>query len=178
DNLPCQGPRVGGLEPCVFFVFHQPIQAQRAFLPQIINRQIPRYRVKPCAEFVLAVVLMAAFEDANPRLLEEVFRQLTISREVDQIPKQSVLVLLDETIQQIRIAPAKTASDCAGFGLHAHHEVVCRGVHASWIYEAGHEKDAGQVTTSKIAASHSYLVSLAHGARIRISPSNSYPHSG
>jgi len=29
-----------------------------------------------------------------------------------------VLVLLDETVKQFRIAPAETASNCAGFGFH------------------------------------------------------------
>src|SRR6266850_5453975 len=41
-----------------------------------------------------------------------------------------MLILLDETVQQFRIAPAKTASNCAGLGLHALGEVICCGVHA------------------------------------------------
>ena len=82
-------------------VFHQPIQADRAFLPQIIDGQISRDRVKPGASFVPAVVLVAAFQHADPGFLEKVFRQFPISRQIDQITKKPVLVLLDETIQQV-----------------------------------------------------------------------------
>jgi len=50
---------------------------------------------------------MAPFEHSNPGFLEEVFRQLTISREVHQIPKQPVLELLDQTVEQFGVAPAQ-----------------------------------------------------------------------
>jgi len=67
------------LERWMLFVLHQPIQADRTFLPQIINCQIPRHRVEPRAEFVPAIVLMAAFQHANPGFLEEVLGQFAIS---------------------------------------------------------------------------------------------------
>ena len=45
----------------------------------MIDGEISRYRVEPRAEFVPAVVLMAALHHANPGFLEEVLRQFTIS---------------------------------------------------------------------------------------------------
>jgi len=42
-----------------------------------------------------------------------------------------VLILLDKTAQQLRIASAKTASNCSGLGLHLDHEEIRRGVHAT-----------------------------------------------
>jgi hypothetical protein len=42
-----------------------------------------------------------------------------------------VLVLLDETIEQVRIAPAQTAGNYAGLGIHSIQEVICSGVHAT-----------------------------------------------
>src|SRR5258707_612500 len=91
---------------------------------------------------MLAVVLMAAFQHANPGFLEEVLGQFAISRQVNQIPEQPVLILLDETVQQVRIAPAETASNCAGFGFHRIREAIY-GVHATRIYGRGDKKDAG-----------------------------------
>ena len=48
---------------------------------------------------MLAVVLVAAFEDANPGFLEKIFGQRRIAAEVDEIAQQAVLVLLDEAIE-------------------------------------------------------------------------------
>ena len=79
QHFPRHGTGVGRFERCVLFVLHQPIQAYRMFLPQIIDGQIPRYGVKPRAEFVFPVVLMPALQHANPGFLEEVLGQFTIS---------------------------------------------------------------------------------------------------
>src|SRR5580704_12366277 len=100
---------------------------------------------KPGAEFVLAVVLMAAFEDSNPGFLEKVFGQFAMSGEVSQITQQAMLILLDQTVEQIRIATAKTTSDYAGLGLHPIHEIAGCGVHATgYTGEAG-EKMQGWI---------------------------------
>src|SRR6266478_5416083 len=42
-----------------------------------------------------------------------------------------MLVLLDETVQQVRVPPAKATSDSAGLGLHPVHEVAGGRVHAN-----------------------------------------------
>src|SRR4029077_6533599 len=47
-------------------------------------------------------------------------------------------------VQQVRIAPAKTASNCGGLGFHPIHEAISYGVHATRIYGAGNKKDAGR----------------------------------
>src|SRR5712691_11807509 len=82
-NFPRHGSGIGRFGRRMTFVLHQPVDhpvpADQTFLPQIINRQIPRHRVEPRAEFVLAIVLMAAFQHANPGFLEEVLGQFTIS---------------------------------------------------------------------------------------------------
>ena len=69
-----------------------------------------------------------------------------------------MLVLLDETVQQVRIAAAETASNCAGFGLHRIHEAISYGVHATRTYGRGGKKDAGGKTFSYSALSDSYSV--------------------
>jgi hypothetical protein len=55
-----------------------------------------------------------------------------------------MLVLLDEAVQQIRIAPAKTASNCAGLGLHAIQEIIGCGVHATGYTGEEGEKMQGK----------------------------------
>src|SRR6478672_6954420 len=50
-----------------------------------------------------------------------------------------MLVLFDETVQQLRISPAKATSDSAGLGLHPVHEVAGGRVHVSW-YTGEHLK--------------------------------------
>lgn len=77
------------------------------------------------------VVLMTTFQHAKPGFLEEVLRQFTISREIYQVTQQLVLILLDETVQRLRIASTKTASNCSGLGFHVDHEEICCGVHAA-----------------------------------------------
>ena len=42
-----------------------------------------------------------------------------------------MLVLLDKTIQQVRVSPAKATSDSFGLGLHPVHEVAGGRVHAN-----------------------------------------------
>jgi hypothetical protein len=77
------------------------------FLTVIVDGEISCHRIKPSDEFVLTVRLMATFQHTNPCFLEEVLRQFTISREVHQITQQPMLILLDETVQQLRIAPRR-----------------------------------------------------------------------
>src|SRR6266481_727427 len=75
-----------------------------------------------------------------------------------------MLILLDETVQQVRITPAKTASNCSGLGFHRIHEAISYGVHATRIYVRGDRKDARWETLSYSALSYS------HSARYRKIP--------
>ena len=57
----------------------------------------------------------ALFQHAYPRLLEEVFGQLTVVREVQKVAEQPVLILLDKTVEQLSVATAQAASDFHSF---------------------------------------------------------------
>jgi len=48
---------------------------------------------------------MAALEDADPGLLKKIFGALAAGGEIDQIAKQPVLILLDQLIEEFRVAP-------------------------------------------------------------------------
>src|SRR5207253_2453361 len=74
----------------------------------------------------------------------------------DQIAKKPMLILLDETVQQVRVAPAETASNCAGIGFHRIRVAISYGVHATRIYGRGDKKDAGWETFSYSALSYLY----------------------
>src|SRR5215467_10675564 len=115
----------------MLFVVHEPIETDRSFSSQVVNGQITRDRVEPGREFVFAVVLTSALENTNPRFLEEILGKVTISCETYQVPEQAMLILLDQMVQQVGIAPAKTVSYGARLGLHTHHEVVQCGDHAT-----------------------------------------------
>jgi len=47
------------------------------------------------------------------------------------VRSKSTTILLDETVQQVRVSPAKATSDSAGLGLHPVHEVAGGRVHAN-----------------------------------------------
>jgi hypothetical protein len=80
---------------------------------------------------VPAVVLMTAFQHPHPCFLEQVFGDGAIRRQAHQVPQQPMLVLLDETIQQVRVSPAEPSSDRAGLGLHPVREAAGGRVHPS-----------------------------------------------
>src|SRR5215470_14309835 len=132
----------------MIFVVHEPLEADRSFPAHVVDGQITRHSIEPSREFVSAIVLTATLENANPCFLEEVLGEVTIPCEAYQIPEQPVLILLDELIQQLGIAPAKTASNGARLGLHTHHEVVQCGDHATGYTGKGAEK-MHKVTTGK-----------------------------
>src|SRR5208282_1257256 len=54
----------------------QAIEACGPLAAQVVNDQIARDREKPGTEFVATIVLAAAFEHADPSLLEKVLGQL------------------------------------------------------------------------------------------------------
>jgi hypothetical protein len=61
-----------------------------------------------------------------------------------------MLVLLDETVQQVRVSPAKALSDSVGLGLHPVHEVAGGRVHVSWY--TGEEGKKMQPKKQKICS--------------------------
>jgi len=54
---------------------------------------------------------VAAFEDADPRLLKKILRAFFVSRDVNEIAKQAVLILLDQAVEKIRVAFLQSPSD-------------------------------------------------------------------
>jgi hypothetical protein len=57
---------------------------------------------------------MAAFENAQPSLLEKVFGALTVSGEVNQVAEKTELILLDEAVEEIGIAAPEGTSQRLG----------------------------------------------------------------
>src|SRR5579864_5381038 len=101
------------------------------FRRRLIDGEVPGDRVQPSAELVPAVILMTAFQYPHPCFLEQVFGDGTICRQAHKVTQQPMLVLLDETVQQVRVSPAKATNDSAGLGLHPVHEVAGGRVHAN-----------------------------------------------
>jgi len=89
-------------------------QALRFFATMPVKHQVARNGEKPRFEFPLAVVLMAAFENAQPSLLEKVFGALTVSGEVNQVAEKAELILLDEAVEEIGIAAPEGTSQRLG----------------------------------------------------------------
>ena len=67
---------------------------------------------------------MALLQDAQPGFLEEIFRGGVVADQRNQVAQQAVLVLLDEPLQQVRVALAEAARDLGAFLLHRGHEIA------------------------------------------------------
>ena len=103
----------GELHGSAFVRIGEGIEALRFLLALPIDDQVARDREEPGVKFRFAVVLVPALQHADPGLLKEVFGALAISRYVEQIPEQPVLLLLNETVEQLWVA----ASQPEGYGL-------------------------------------------------------------
>src|SRR5882672_2651476 len=99
----------------LLFRIRQGVEALRFLGALPVDDQMARDGEKPGFEFRFAVVLMAAFENADPGFLKEILGTLLVSNDVNQVTEQAVLILLDQTIKQIRIAPLQTARDVLSF---------------------------------------------------------------
>jgi hypothetical protein len=94
----------GELHRGTLFGVGQRVEALHFFGALPVDHQVARDAEKPSFKFVFAVVLMAAFEDANPRFLEKIFGALAAGGQIEQIAEQPVLVLLDQLIEEIGVA--------------------------------------------------------------------------
>ena len=54
---------------------------------------------------------MTALQYTNPGFLKKIFRELAVAVEKDLIAVKTLLVLLDEPIQKIRVAAAQTSGE-------------------------------------------------------------------
>jgi hypothetical protein len=61
---------------------------------------------------------VAAFEDADPGLLKKIFGESGIAGEKEEVAVKTMLVKLDEVIEQVRIAAAEAL--CQGLGVVGH----------------------------------------------------------
>src|SRR5437667_7127040 len=85
---------------------------------------------------------MAAFQHPYPGFLEEVLGQFTISRKINQMPEQPVVILLNQAVEQVGIPATQAASDLGVLMLHPGHEIAGRRVHATHEYGPAKKKDA------------------------------------
>ena len=90
------------------------VEALRFFAAVPVEHKIARDGEKPSFKFPLAVVLMAAFEDANPGFLEKIFGALAVRGEVQQVAEEPELILLDQSVEHVRVALLEAASECFG----------------------------------------------------------------
>ena len=74
-----------------------------------IEHQMPRDGKQPGFELRLAIVLIAAVQNADPGLLKQVFGRLRPGGQIEQIAEEALLILLDQAIEQIGIAPPQSA---------------------------------------------------------------------
>ena len=120
-------------------------EALRFLATMPVKHQVARNSEKPSFEFPLAVVLMAAFENAQPSLLEKVFGALTVSGEVNQVAEKAELILLDEAVEQIGIAAPEGTSQRLGVIEHERGEAYRAGPgrgSGRRPYDQGREEEA------------------------------------
>ena len=102
---------VGELERMLLLGIGQRVQALRFFRALPVDHQMAGDGEEPGFKFGFAVVLVAALEDADPGFLEKVFGALFVSGDVDEVAEQAVLILLDQAVEQIRVALLQAAGD-------------------------------------------------------------------
>jgi hypothetical protein len=97
------------VEGSVFFRASKRVNALRLFAAVPIENQVAGDGEKPGFKFPFAVVLVAAFEYAEPGFLKKVFGVFAVGGEMQQVTEQAKLILLDELVEQFRIAALQTA---------------------------------------------------------------------
>src|SRR6266852_5717674 len=106
------------LQRMILFRVRQRVEALRFLGTLPIDNQMPRDGEEPSFKFGFAVVLVAALENADPGLLEKILGALFVSGDVDQVAEQAVLILLNQAVEQIRVALLQAARDGLGFIAH------------------------------------------------------------
>ena len=109
---------VGELERMLLLGIGEGVEALRFSGALPINDQVAGDGEEPGLEFGFAVVLVAAFEDADPGFLEKIFGALFVAGDVDEVAEQAVLILLDQAVEQVGVAALQAAGD--GFGFIGH----------------------------------------------------------
>src|SRR5216684_4215729 len=125
------------LQRMLLLRIRQRVQALRFLRALPVNDQVPRDGEKPRFKFRFAVVLVATLEDADPGLLKKILGALPASGDVDKIAEQAVLILLDQAIEQVRIALLQASRDGLCFIAHQ------RGEEKGWTGHGRSPKEAG-----------------------------------
>jgi hypothetical protein len=71
---------------------------------------------EPGIEARIAVELSAAEEDTHPGFLEEVFGELAIAGEIEQIAQEAVLVLQNQLVKELGVMALEAFGDAGVFG--------------------------------------------------------------
>ena len=69
------------------------------FLALPVDDQVARDGEEPRFKFEFAVVLVAAFKNADPSLLEKIFGAFFAGGDEEQIAEESVLIKLDQSVE-------------------------------------------------------------------------------
>jgi hypothetical protein len=109
---------VGRLEGLVGFRIGQFLEAAEFLAARNVNDQVARDGQQPRLKFGLGIVLVAAFEHANPRFLEKIFGQRGVAGKKQKITIQALLVLLNQAIENLWIALAEAVSQDLAFVSH------------------------------------------------------------
>ena len=109
---------VGQLERLVGLGIAEFFEAGDFFAARNIDDEIARDGEEPRFKLGLGVVLMTAFENANPGFLKKIFGERSIAGEKEKIAIETVLVLLDEPVKEIRIAAAESSGERLGIVRH------------------------------------------------------------
>jgi len=117
---------VSELERVLLLGVGQRVQALRFLRALPVNHQVPRDGEQPGFKFGFAVVLVPALEDADPCLLKKILRAFFVSRDVDEIAEQAVLILLNQPVEQIRVALLQSPRDALPVIAHQRREKESR----------------------------------------------------
>jgi hypothetical protein len=91
----------------------------RLFPAHEVDDEMPGNAEQPDLEFPLRAVLMSPFQDVEPGLLENVVGSGPIPRQRQQISDEPVLILPDQPIDNVRIAPAQRPRQFLSIVLHS-----------------------------------------------------------
>ena len=100
-----------GAGVAVFGAFAHLVEGGHGALAGEVDDEVAGDGEEPGVEAGLAVVLSAAQEDTHPGLLEEVFGDLALAGEEEEIAQEAVLVELDELVEDLGVLALEAARD-------------------------------------------------------------------
>src|SRR5205823_13888180 len=82
-----------------------------------VDPEVARNRKAPCVQPCCAVILGSSQENPHPALLEEILRNLALACHEKEITHETMLIALNQLIEQFGILPLQSVSDCRIFTL-------------------------------------------------------------